>query len=177
MNFKNLAGRSRPIEDNDKQIAIELKRCGLDVGPWDCGNSEVRTNNCGVKGPSRFYRAWTYWIFSGRVPIEIAKRIYKHPIGFSDIRVGGHACCVAPAGGYVEWRCPLTGRSYATMKDREDIERFKDTYPELHAKFILEHEFHDDPESVGAVGTVDTYHIDTELGLYVFNQFLKGELR
>lgn len=29
---------------------------------------------------------------------------------------------------------------------------------------------------IGAVGTVDGYHIDTELGLYIFVQFLKGQL-
>ncbi len=176
MNFKNLAGRNRPMEENDKQICIELKRCSLDVAPWDCGTSEVRTNNCGVLGPSRFHRAWTYWTFSGRVPLEMAKRIYRHPVGYSDIRVGGHSGCPAPEGNYVEWRDPETGRRYARVMDRENMERFAENHPDMVTKFMNEYLFHDDPESIGAIGTVDSYHIDTELGLYVFVQFLRGQL-
>lgn len=198
MNFKNLAGRNRPMEKNDKQITAELTRAGITAAPWDCENSEVRTTVCGkliitdfvgaledvcsnkVALPrgwcGTFTRAWTYWTVSCRVPVELAKRIYANPVGRTDIRVGGHCGCIAPAGNYIEWRCPMSGRKYATMKDREDVEKFKDNHPGMYTKFILEHEFHDDPASIGAVGTVDSYHIDTELGLYVFVQFLRGQL-
>lgn len=177
MTFKNLASRrDDSIERNDKQICIELKRVGLNVVPWDCGTSEVRTNNCGALGPSRFHRAWTYWMFSGRVPLEMAKRIYKHPVGFSDIRVGGHCGCIAPEGNYVEWRDPETDKKYATLSDLAEITKLKDKYPDMYTKFTDEHLFQNDPASFGARGTVDSYHIDTELGLYVFVQFLKGDL-
>lgn len=198
MNFKNLAGHNRPIEENDKQIKAELTRAGIPVLQFDSGIFEVRTTVCGkliltdfvgaledvcsnkVALPrgwcGTFTRAWTYWMVSCRVPLEMAKRIYEHPVGRTDIRVGGHCGCVAPEYPFVEWRCPMNGRKYATMKDREDIEKFKENHPEMYTKFLLEHEFHDDPETVGARGTVDSYHIDSELGLYVFVQFLRGQL-
>ena len=198
MNFKNLAGRNRPIEENDKQIKAELTRAGITAAPWDCENSEVRTTVCGkliitdfvgaledvcsnkVALPrgwcGTFTRAWTYWMFSGRVPLEMAKRIYEHPVGRTDIRVGGHCGCIPPAGNYIEWRDPETGKKYATLSDLAEITKLKDRYPDMYTKFMDEHLFQNDPAAFGARGTVDSYHIDTELGLYVFVQFLRGQL-
>jgi len=174
--MQNLAGRNRPKADNDKQILTELARCGINRAEYDCENSEVQTNYNGVLGVVTFTRAWTYWVASGTVALSIAKKIYEHPVGRTDIRVGGHCGCVAPEAPWVEWRDPITYKKYARTLDREQIEKFKDNHPDMYKTFIDNHLFHDDPASCGAIGTVDCYHIDTELGLYVFAQFLKGEL-
>ncbi len=175
----NLAGKN--FDRNDKQILSELTRCGIPVAPWNSENNEVASSFCGrfhtPQGAAfLFNRAWTYWTVGGRVPLATALKIYAHPVGVTDIRVGGHCGCIPPERPYVEWRDPASDKKYARMSERADIEKFKDNYPDMYTKFMDEHLFHDDPASVGAVGTVDSYHIDSELGLYVFMQFIRGTL-
>jgi hypothetical protein len=171
---QNLAGKD--TVRNDKQILLELTRCGIAAEPFDCGSSEVQCTLRGRMGGTVFTRAWTYWIVSTHMPLNIAQRMYAHPVGVTDIRVAGHCGCPAPVDPWIEWRDLETDKKYAKTKDAADIVKFKTNYPEMFEKFMNEHIFHDDPASVGAVGTIDSYHIDSELGLYVFVQFHKGHL-
>lgn len=172
--MRNLAGNDRAI--NDQYILKELTRCGIPAETFDCGRAEVQCTLRGRLGPAVFTRAWTYWIVDTHMPLHLARRMYEHPVGVTDIRVAGHCGCPAPVDPWIEWHDPETDKKYAKMKDADDMFKFKNNHPEMFEKFMNEHMFHDDPASVGAVGTIDSYHIDSELGLYVFVQFHKGLL-
>lgn len=172
--MRNLAGNDRAM--NDQQILKELQRCGINSETWDCGRSEVQCSLRGRLVGTVFTRAWTYWMVDTRVPLDMAKRMRVHPVGMTDIRVAGHCGCPAPEAPWITWRDPETGKTFATTQERRDVEKFRGKHPEMREKFVDEHIFHDDPASMGAEGTIDSYHIDTELGLYVFVQFLKGQL-
>ncbi|MFA6132646.1 MAG: hypothetical protein WC869_01365 [Phycisphaerae bacterium] len=179
----NLAGR--PIEHNDRQIANELARCGIDIiCNHDCGKSEVQTTKAGVlvtatNGKAKFTRAWNYWVVECQVPIGLARAMYANPVGKTDIRVGGHCGCPSPDSYGCRWYDPDTGKKYIRTAERMQCEGYLGTgtkMEEVARKILDEHLFHDNPASIGAVGTVDSYHIDTELGLYIFVLYMRGAL-
>lgn len=173
--MENLAGRSNATE----VIQRELARCGIEpfIDP-DYRHPEVHTNTLGrlktEHGEYRFHRNWHYWVVNGPVPLEIAKRMYAHPVGRNDIRVDGHCGWPPPEAPWVTWHLP-DGREVIPFNQKAEFEKFmaQDDFMgrsmrEAYAKY----EFHDDPASIGATPTIDCYHIDSELGLYLFVQFL-----
>lgn len=143
-------------------------------------NKQVRTlNRCGITDVDRssmvgrfknflFRFQNYYWIVEGSVPILVANQMFKHPIGKTDIRVGGHCGCLDPMDYGIKWTS-ADGREVIKTSEEIDFKKFEylggDWLPEIvQAKYI----FHDSPESIGAIATVNHYHIDSELGLYIF---------
>ena len=93
--MRNLAGYPRA----DDIVQSELARCG--IPSFEVGDlaGEVGTSHKGVIITSEFRqyeftRAWRYWVVRGSVPLRLARELYEHPVGRTDIRVAGH--CGAP---------------------------------------------------------------------------------
>jgi hypothetical protein len=76
-----------------------------------CGVADIRqyTNDRGKEliegklGEFTFSYQNYYWIVRGRVPIELAIKLYEDPIGKTDIRSKGHCACPHPLKYGVEW--------------------------------------------------------------------------
>lgn len=166
--MKNLAGR--PTPEVDAAIEQELTRCGIEVvrnQPID--NPEVKSTLRGRLGELRFTRAWRYWIVLGKVPLEVAEKLYTDPVGKMDIRVDGSCVRPAPVAPYIYW-FDGDGLHLVPESERpkwEDV--FKDALEEAIA-----HRFRFCAD-LAAEGKpyVTCYHIDSELGLYIFAQEIK----
>jgi hypothetical protein len=124
-----------------------------------------------------FRRAWRYWIVNGRVPIDIAERMYEQrPYGRRDVRVAGHCACPAPR----EWA------KHFDVDDRE-ISVPSEHDRELYAKYdagiltgpmvkIVEDvrrvfrtvDTEAERDRVAVQVCVDSYHIDSMGGLKLF---------
>ena len=96
----NLAGN----KECDRTIRDELTRAGIEIVdvPKDF-KSEVPATIMGGLSEYKFERAWYYWIVSGPVPLEMAKKLYEHPEGRKNIRVGGHCGWPAPTKNGLYW--------------------------------------------------------------------------
>jgi hypothetical protein len=169
----NLAGK--PIGENDDQIKLELTRCGVPLTlVTDQLGGEVLTNAggelCGVK----FRRAWRYWVADGSVPLEVALKLYENPVGRTDIRVSGHCGCPPPVAPWVRWRDPETGKRIIDTGQRDTMQKIGENpdHKEMAEQFFRDFIFNNDPKSIGGIPSVDSYHIDSELGLYIFVQHL-----
>lgn len=172
----NLAGQLDP----DPTILRELARARIPVIQLqEGGMGEVRYSVIGKYGPLEFHRGWVYWRVKGPVPLEIAKKLYADPVGSTDIRVNGNCGCPSPESHGVIWRNPVTGKqvlpiltssgkdaqaSYLQMCQEIDRLKGQEDY----------YEWVDDPSKTpGLVGTIDSYHVDTEVGLRVFIDTLR----
>ena len=170
--MKNLAGY-KPIEHLDKILRSELTRCGIVAREHiEESGGEVNTHVYGDLSGFTFTRAWTYWMVTGPLPLDVAVTLYDNPVGRDDIRVNGHCGCPSPIG-QATWRDPATGKTYCKLDQKTECERYiaaGGVMSDIGRKVLDEHLFHDDPASLGAVGTIDCYHVDSELGLYILAQ-------
>ena len=161
--MRNLAGD----KDCDQYIRDELTRCKIDIieSPKSNGH-EVNAKLTGKLGEFTFKRDWYYWVVSGPMPIEVARELYADPVGKTDIRVDGHCGCPSPDDYGVTW-FTSDGKPIWKESNREQYEKYyKGSFKEPF--------FSDTPETVpGAEGVIESYHIDSELGLYIFVQALK----
>ncbi len=172
--MKNLAG----VIDADSFVQMELKRAGIPIATV-ANNPDHEVDSChvGVLGLGEFvfHRAWSYWVVKGMVPYEFAKELYEHPVGKTDIRVGGHCGCPSPDTYGTKWLSRQTGKELCNLRERDACQQIISAgghAAELVAESMNKYEFVEDPSAVGE-GFVDTYHIDSELGLYVFAETLK----
>lgn len=94
----NLVGRN----DSDIWCASELAAAGIDIDAQGRRYGETRTRVAGRIGEFIFTRAWRYWMVRGRVPLDVAQRLYADPIGRTDVRAAGHCAC-PPPDEWVEW--------------------------------------------------------------------------
>lgn len=161
----NLAGKN----DSNDFIKDELTRAGIDIIDVDtygeCGanyEGELTVNDQKYK----FSRAWYYWIVSGLVPIDIAKKLYDHPEGRKNIRVNGcagnqdpekHSTFIdknrkqqLPTNEYNEIK---KFRLWDSVKDKYKVSDNKDEFDQY----------------------IDLYHIDSQAGLLYFVETLKRE--
>lgn len=162
----NLAG----IKDCDKFINNELTRCGIPVVKCEKNIGEVAYTIKGQLWNFEFIRAWSYWMVSGKVPIDIAWELYNDPIGKTDIRVGGDCGCPAPEPNYVRWYSKKDGLPIYRMSDKDRYFTLKTSHPDWFKD--PDPYFLDNPKECG-VGFIESYHIDTELGLYIFSTRIK----
>lgn len=166
----NLAGN----KDADSHIRNELTRCGIDSVVAETKGGEVPYTIIGKLGKFTFSRAWYYWVVSGPTPIKMAEELYDGPFR-NDIRSGGDCGCRPPATwahSIHEGKQVITASVYAeyvelaknspVIQDLIDSQRFKAAY------HIIDN---DDLSPFNSV--VNTFHIDSELGLYIFVQALK----
>ena len=163
--MQNLAGHKEATE----LCTRELVRCGIEVVPESEPLGEPQAKVSGRLGKFRFERAWYYWCVEGSVPLPVAEELYSDPVGKEDIRVAGHCGCPPPA----EWTKCLTedGREVLDRKQEAEYADFVTRHPDMQAD-MDKYVFADDPATVGKP-FVTSYHIDSELGLYIFVQALK----
>lgn len=162
--MQNMAGR----DDADRYVEHELNRCKIEMRERPLSNGEVKTSRYGVlqcKGQEIVLtRGWAYWIVEGNVPYDLAVKIFEEDVG-KEIRVAGH--CGAPhPDEWSKWMTP-DGVEVLSMKQKEELDRYKDLVD------YRRYTFTDTPEEVGA-RYVTSYHIDTELGLYIFANAVKA---
>jgi hypothetical protein len=123
-------------------------------------------------GPFEFSHGHSYyWIVKGPVPLEVAQQIAKDSVA-SLIRVAGHCGCPPPEDPWITWRMP-DGTTLATEKEGAEFDRLLSIgllLPDAKDKYT----FTDDPAVRSqAEGYIETYHIDSELGLRVFVDYLR----
>jgi hypothetical protein len=160
----NLAGN----RDCDKYIEKELQRCGIPILNVERANTEVPYSIVGQYGNFTFRRAWYYWMVEGPMPLLQAHELYDDPVGKTDIRVAGHCGCPAPTA----WARYLDADGYFLTLDPEGKEMAKWVrmfeLPPQHYGFRYVKDLY---EAVGS--HVWSYHIDSELGLYLFAQKMR----
>jgi len=116
----------------DAEIVEELTAAGIKAKPCaiDMVHNEVPFMHEGiisgeVDGKEIFIvltRAWYYWVAKGRVPIDVAERMYADEIGKKDVRVAGHCMKPAPSG----WTEVIDYKPYE--KGWREGDKFIDTY-------------------------------------------------
>lgn len=168
--MKNLAGSA----EADRDVEQELTRCGIEIVRGDRSTGEVKTSITGrleVGGKVwTFSRAWYYWIVSGETPLNVAENLYADPVGRQDIRVAGHCGRPAPSE-WITWLTP-EGKKILSTKDEKNFDDMIVNHPDF-AEHKAKHVFSDIPEALGKP-YIRSYHIDSELGLYVFANAIKS---
>lgn len=169
--MENLAGRL----DCDLRITEELKRCRIPKESVSPKGGEVPYNIIGRLGKFTFVRAWYYWMVEGPVPLYVAWILYADPVGVTDIRVAGHCGCPSPEEYGATWR-NKEGKIILKMKEKIQAQQYllDDSMfmQDIGKKILVEYDFAEDPSKVG-IGFVESYHIDTEVGLRVFVDTLR----
>ena len=166
----NLAGNV----DATEICTEELERCGIPIVPLLGNPGEVPSTIMGKLGPFTFERYWYYWVARGPVPIKLARELYGTKVGMRDIRAGGSDRSGNDPDAEANWylvddRELVHDPKGDQAKSWEALtgtiiyqERLKYCYTSTPPK--------DSPE---AKGFVESYHIDSELGLYMFVEALK----
>jgi hypothetical protein len=167
---RNLAGS----KEADAWCASELTAAKIEIVMLpEPQRDEVSTCVTGKIGDVTLTRAWYYWRAHGRVPAEVARRLYDHLIGRKDVRVNGHCGCPAPGepGGRFEW-FNADGRKVAIDPDGSE----EASYAHYVAKGVLAAS--DAPlfakSTDGLTGYITSYHIDSAEGLELFAREVKA---
>lgn len=147
-------------EKIDNKVKEELQIANIPVFALpDYMNTEVKTQYIGILNGFIFYRAWNYWICCGDMPLDIANEMYKK---YKELNIR--------AGGHCENKPPIT-QSYNPIYKKE----MKEYLNKVGAnEFIKTYEdvIHDDETQPRFV---DTYHIDTQLGLCKLAETIRNE--
>lgn len=171
----NLAG----VKSCNYTIKDELERAEIEIVNCEPENSEVPYTLIGVLktiyGNFKFKRAWTYWIVSGRVPLEIAKKIFSHPEGKQYVRAFGHCGCVDPMK-YRSKYFDKDGIELIGQKDYDECKKSKLVFEYINS--IIEKGIYKlvEDEKEG-MPYVTLYHIDTQAGLLLFSQMITNKLK
>lgn len=167
--FPNLAG----CANCDDDVRRELLRAQIPVTEGHRIVGEVQTSLKGELLKWKFQRQWRYWMATGQMPLLYAISLYNDPIGRTDIRVNGHCAAPEPTKDICRWIAG-DGREVMTHKDKEEIEKVSHLFSDQSWK--ERYIFTDDRELI-AKPYITEYHIDTEIGLRVFADFIKSEIR
>lgn len=168
--MENLAG----VKDCDRVIEHELARCGIEIVRGERSTHEVTASITGKLGAFTFRRAWYYWVVEGPMPLDVALKLYADPVGKSDIRSGGHCACPSPeeygadyfdADGNQLWSDPdgKEAAAYAGLVERGL----------LLASGLEGNRFVPNKRVGYAEAFVRSYHVDSELGLYLLAQAIR----
>lgn len=160
--MKNLAGNP----NCDQYIQEELSRCGIEVISVSRSRGEVSSTIEGKLGDFKFTRAWYYWIVEGKMPLEKARELFATEVGKTDIRACGHCGCPPPH----QWVTRF--HDGKTVTSQEEFDKVMSYGADFVKMFQQKYCTHPDPESLPAF--VTSYHIDSELGLYLFAQAVKS---
>lgn len=178
--FMNLAGWE--YARADPWIETELKRCEIPSvrAPIPHPHPEVHTHLTGLLGGVAFRRAWRYWCVDCWVPYAVALKMYETVVGAQDIRISGHCACPPPID-WCTWVNVATGRRVIKTDEKTRAEEWinkpdgTDLMKRVGERLLVDFDFADNPaESTNFNGFIDSYHIDTELGLYQFVQTIKA---
>lgn len=80
----------------DAVILNELLKARINVEKAQEHNSEVPYSIIGKLGSVTFSRAWYYYVVKCKIPIKIAKEIYKDQACNQDVRAAGDCGCLPP---------------------------------------------------------------------------------
>lgn len=168
--MKNLAGD----KDCDRFVERELLRCGIEIVRDQERRGEVPASITGKLGRFTFRRAWYYWVVNGFVPLAVAEKLYAHPVGREDIRVDGDCTCPHPAER-AKYYC-ADGKHILGLDQKPTSEQLalEGLSGEIYRKIQAEYVFAETPALVAHTSGVDLYHIDSELGLYIFTHAVYG---
>lgn len=171
----NLAG----VRTCDLTIKDELERAEIEVVKTETVNCEVPYSLKGILktiyGNFEFKRAWSYWIVTGKVPLEISKKIFAHPEGKKYVRIFGHCGCLDP----MKYRLTYFSEDGIELIGRKDYEECKKS--KLTSSFIdsqIEKRIYKlvEDEKEG-IPFITSYHIDTQAGLLLFSQMIRDKLK
>jgi hypothetical protein len=168
--MQNLAGH----ENSTAICARELQIAGIEIVPMDASVGEPRARVTGRIGENfAFRRAWYYWSVNGPVPLEVAKRLYEHPIGRRDVWVAGHCGCPPPEE-WVRW-IDTDGNEIVADPDGKRLAEW-DAFTARHPKMNDDRpRFVPDPSAViGARAYVNSYDVDSQEGLNLLAEALRG---
>lgn len=164
--MQNLAGHPNATA----LCAQELTRAGIPtvpVPPAKAGAArEVGSQVAGRLGSFTFERAWYYWVVSGPMPLEVARRLYEDPVGREAVRVAGHCGC-PPPDEWAVWRDPSGARLWSDP-DGSCERRFRALvarHPRLQDPTDPDRFSADPASEPGARAFVESYHVDTAEGL------------
>lgn len=121
-----------------------------------CMDTEVKSKYIGLLNGFKFYRAWTYWVCKGDMPLDDAEFIYENYYDL-DIRAGGHCGNVHPE---TESYNPVYNTELGKLLKRVGFQEYLKTYKEIV-----------DDKSLPRF--VPIYHIDTHLGLCKLAQTIR----
>ena len=170
------------LEYTTRLVEQELIRCKVDIvrNTTAMKNREVpslvdgsltflRSN--GRVETYNLWRAWRYWVVDGPVPLELAKALYHDEPARDHIRAGGFAGGIDPeTQAEYHW---YNGKILTTKDQRVSYEAICPKYSTLE-EFDAKYECVDTEAEVrNGRGVVNTYHIDSELGLRVFVEALR----
>ena len=164
----NLAGN----KDCDRIIKDELERACIPISfEFAPLNSEVHYSKVGylANGKIKFTRAWTYWVVEGKIPAEIAWKIYNHPEGKKTVRIGGHCGCPSPAEYGLTWFDSKTGQIIVSQEEYAKIQNICQKYEEK----VVNNYTPDIGQPKTQYATL--YHIDEQAGLLLFSMLINGE--
>lgn len=169
----NLAGQ----RDADVYIRQELKNCGIEIVEGELNKGEVPYTLTGKLGQFTFTRAWYYWCVEGPHAVHLAKILHDHPAANKTVRAVGDCTSPAIEGPYVITRFnQATGQQVLETshynKEMEQAEKlFKDRHPKTWERMQAEYCSADNPEE--HPGFIMSYHVDSELGLYLLAESIK----
>jgi hypothetical protein len=165
--MQNLAGN----KDCDRVIERELSIARINIKKVepDPVHHEVPYTLEGELGKFTFHRAWYYWVAKGPMPLKNALELYADPAGAHDVRVAGHCGCPPPEAPWITWR-DNEGNELIQMNQKAKIDEY------LAKGFINPEQmkgqvFSEHPEK--GHGFVDSYHIDSEVGLRLFADMIR----
>ena len=169
--MRNLAG----VEDCDLEIEQELTMARINIVKLPAKvSSEVKFSLMGELNSWKFSRAWYYWVATeGRLPLEVARKLWQDPIGKKDVRCGGHCGCLSPD----EYGATYLGENGIHLcSDPEGKE--EKGWDRLVEKGLIHKEeprphFVQDKKAVYKTAYVDLYHIDSLAGLRLFADTIK----
>lgn len=172
--MKDLANYYHRCIDIENEIREELIRCEIDIVEGEKYEGVLQSRISGKLGDFRLSRGKYYWIVVGKIPIKLAIKLYQSHIGHRDIRVNGDCGSTPPDEKQQTWFTP--GGKEILSKEQE-----RETYKEIGSSPVLKklwednkhrYIFSDNKESLGN-GYITMYHIDSELGLYIFVNAIK----
>jgi len=150
--MENLA--SHGYDDKaDNKVKEELEIAGIPVMKLPSYmNTEVKTKHIGLLNGFVFYRAWTYWVCEGLMPLAQANELYTEHKDLN-IRAGGHCGNETPESQSVN---PIYD------KELDDFINQNKNSLGLEKCIAAAHDIIDDKTQPRFV---NAYHIDTQLGL------------
>ncbi len=156
--------RMRSFAENTMRLFI---RCGI-----NCANNENKV--LGQLGDFKFSFRNYYTVVDGSVPLSVAEELYAiQPVGRTDIRSGGDCGCRPPS----TWAVAKNGSLIViTPEETANIDYGVTCGSAIYTEAIKNPNYYfcrSADEYARFPKFIDTYHINTELGLYIFVQKLK----
>jgi hypothetical protein len=167
--MKNLAG----VKTCDVYIRDELTAAGIELVDNDRRQHEVPSTVSGRLGHITFDRAQYYWVATGRVPYELARKLYHDSgdLARRDIRVGGHCGCPAPEVYGTDYY-DTAGKEIVVDEDGHQEKWFREHMPDKASEYHFVRS-KVERKALTANAFVDCYHIDSQEGLNLFAKVIQ----